>query len=134
MATPIAGRNGRLYVGLASGGTAEPVANLKSFTIDFSTDRFDATCFGDINKVEVAGLPNCAGDFAGFYDTASAQLYTASQDGIARKFYAYPTTSVLDYWFGTAYFDFHIEVAVDSTVDISGSFSAATGVSKVEAA
>jgi hypothetical protein len=134
VATPIAGRRGRLYVGLASGGTAEPVANLKSFSMDFSTDRYDVTCFGDTNKVETAGLPNATGDFSGFYDTASAQLYTASQDGVARKFYAYVDTSTLDYWFGTAYFDFHIELAVDSTVDISGSFAAATGVFKVEAA
>jgi hypothetical protein len=134
VATPIAGRRGRLYVALASGGTAEPVANLKSFSIDFTTARYDVTCFGDNNLSYTAGLPDAQGDFAGFYDTASAQLYTASQDGVPRKFYAYVDTSTLDYWFGTAYFDFRIETAVDSTVDISGSWAAATAVSKVEAA
>lgn len=132
MATPIHGRAGRLYAGIASAGTAEPIANLKSWSLDFSTDKIDVTCFGDTNKVTVAGLPNATGDFDGFYDTASAQLYTASQDGVARKFYLYPTlATTTQYWFGTALFDFHAEGAVDGAIAVSGSFEAATSVAKV---
>ena len=132
MATPYAGRSGRLYVGIASGGTAEPIANLKSWSIDFSVDRYDVTCLGDVNKVQVAGLPDTSGDFAGFWDSASAQLHTAALDGVARKAYLYPSTSAPGiYWFGTANFDFHVEGAVDATVDIAGTWAAASAWAKV---
>lgn len=128
----IAGRNGSLYMNLTSGGTAEPVAFLNKYTIDFMTDRFDVTSFGDSNKVYVAGLPDAKGTFAGFYDTATVQMYTAAQDGVARKFYLYPTTaSTSQYWFGTAFFDMSVDGSVDGPVAISGSFSAATAIPKV---
>jgi len=132
MALPIHGRAGRLYAGIASAGTAEPIANLKSWSLDFSTDKVDVTCFGDVNKTSVAGLPNATGSFDGFYHTASAQLYTASQDGVARKFYLYPTiATTTQYWWGTALFDFSLEGAVDGAVSVSGSFEAASAVPKV---
>jgi hypothetical protein len=133
VAVPIHGRAGRLYVDLTGSGSAEPVANLKSWSIDFSTDRIDTTCFGDTNKKYTAGLPDASGDFGGFLDIAGPQLYTAAADGAARKFYLYPTTSSATYWFGTGLFDFHAEGAVDSSVDVSGTWAAATIVSKVQA-
>jgi hypothetical protein len=133
LATPIHGRKGRLYMGVASDtATAEPIANLKMWGISFKTDRVDVTSFGDTNKVKVAGLPDASGTFSGFYDTASAQMYTASVDGLARKFYLYPTNATTTtYWFGTAFFDFDAEGAVDGAVGISGSFDAASTVAKV---
>lgn len=132
MANPIHGRNGRLYVGLASDtASAEPVANLKSYSLNMTTDRVDVTCFGDQNKKSVAGLPTAEGDFAGYFDTASAQLYTAAQDGLARKFYLYVATGG-DYFFGTANFDFSISAAVDGAVEVSGSWSAVSDVKKVD--
>ncbi len=133
MATPIHGRSGRLYVGLASDtAVASPVANLKMWALSFKTDRTDVTCFGDTNKVKVAGLPDASGTFAGFYDTATAQLYTAASDGLARRFYLYPTTATTTtYWFGTAFFDFDADGAVDGGINISGSFDAATSWIKI---
>ena len=79
----IAGRNGRVYMGLASGGTAEPIAFLKTWSINFSVDKFDVTAFGDGNKVYVGGLPDASGEFDGFYDDATVQTYTAAVDGVA---------------------------------------------------
>ena len=133
MATPLHGRSGRLYVGIASDtAVATPVANLKMWGLSFKTDRADVTCFGDTNKVKVAGLPDASGSFSGFYDSASAQLYTAANDGLARKFYLYPTTATTTtYWFGTAFFDMDLDGAVDGPINISGSFDAATSWSKV---
>jgi hypothetical protein len=133
MATPIHGRKGRLYVGVASdSAAAEPIANLNKWMISFKTDRVDVTSFGDTNKVKVAGLPDASGSFGGFYDTASPQLYTAATDGLARRFYLYPTNATTTtYWFGTAFFDFDAEGAVDGSVNISGSFDAASSVAKV---
>jgi hypothetical protein len=128
----LAGRNGSLYMGLGSAGTAEPVAYLSEWSVSFTTDKFDVTSFGDVSKTYVAGLPDFSGNYKGWYDTATAQMYTAATDGVARKFYLYPTTATTtQYWFGTALFDFSIDVGVGAAISISGSFNAATASSKV---
>lgn len=128
----IHGRKGRLYVGIASGGTAEPVAYLNSWTIDFTTDRPEVTAFEDNNKTYVAGLPDGSGSFGGWYDNATAQLYTASIDGVARKFYLYPDNSNTgQYWYSTAFFDFSVSGGVGDAVSISGNWNAASAVTKI---
>ena len=125
------GRSGRLYAGIASAGTAEPITFLNSWSFDASTDDVDVTAVGDPNKTYVSGLPDFKGSFAGFYDNASAQLYTAAIDGVARKTYLYPSTSDAIYWFGTASFDVSIETGVSDAVKISGSFVATSAFTKV---
>jgi hypothetical protein len=128
----IHGRNGALYAGITSAGTAEPIAYLNEWSVDFSSDKAETTSFGDTTKVYVAGLPDFSGSYSGFYDTATAQLYTAATDGVARKFYLYPTrATTTTYWFGTAFFDFSITTGVGDAVKISGSFSAASASAKV---
>jgi len=130
----IHGRNGRLYVGLASStSAAEGVPYTAKWSISFSTDRVDVTAQGDRNKQKVAGLPDVTGTYEGFFDDASAQLYTAASDGAARRFYLYPSTpsTAGPYWFGTAVFDFDAEGAVDDAVKISGDFDAASDVFRI---
>lgn len=129
----IAGRNGRLYVGISSAGTAEPIAFLSQFTASWTTEKYDVTAFGDSNKSYVAGLPDFQATYTGFYDTATAQLYTAATDGVARKFYMYTDTTLgaTNYWFGTAFFDFNIDESVAGPVAISGTFAAATATAKI---
>ncbi len=130
----IAGRRGRVYVGLTDSAQASPVANLSQWSLNGSSEQLDATSFGDTSKTYVLGLPDAQGSFSGFYDTVSDQLYTASQDGLARKTYLYPDTNVTGtYWFGTAFWDFSIDVPVGGVVSISGSFVAATPLAKVQA-
>jgi len=128
----LAGKSGRLYVNLTSGGTAEPITFLKSWSISFSVDNIEVTAMGDSNKTYVAGLPDASGSFAGWYDDATAQTYTAAQDGVARKFYLYPTNAATtQYWFGTALFDFSVNSGVGDAIDVSGDWNAASIVSKV---
>jgi len=128
----ISGKNGILYANITSGGTAEPIAFLNQFSMDFTTDKQDVSCFGDTTKQYVSGFADASGAFAGFYDNATAQLYTAAIDGVARKFYFYPTTaSTAQYWFGTGIFDFSISEQTSGGVAISGSWAAATAVAKV---
>ena len=135
MGNRIAGRNGRLYASISSGGTAEPITYLTKWTADFKSDRYDVTAQGDSSHVYVAGLPDASGNYEGFYDDgaqASTQFYTAALDGVARKFYFYPSTSsTTAYWFGTAFFDFSVEFPVDGAVPVSGSWSSATSISRV---
>jgi len=128
----IAARDGRLYINLTSGGTAEPVAFLNNWSINFNVDNIEVTAFGDSNKTYVAGLPDASGSYQGWYDTATVQTYTAASDGIARKFYLYPdNSSTGQYFFGAAVFDMNISAAVDGAVAIAGDFNASTIVSKV---
>jgi hypothetical protein len=128
----IAGRNGRLYANITSGGTAEPIAFLNNWSLSFTTDNIEVTAFGDSHKTYVSSLPDVSGSFAGFYDDATAQTYTAATDGVARKFYLYPdNTSTGKYWFGTAFFDFSVSADVGGAVQVSGDLAAASVVAKV---
>lgn len=128
----IAGRNGRIYMGIASAGTAEPLPFQASWSINFATNKIDVTAMGDSTKVYVAGLPDASGEFSGFYDDATAQTYTAATDGIARKFYLYPSTLTnSQYFFGTIIVDMDINADVDGPVAVSASWSAGTPIVKV---
>lgn len=129
----IHGRFARVYIDITGSGSAEPVPFINSFSIDRSTDRAEVTAMGDGNKVFVTGLPNAEGSYGGFYDSATAQTYTAASDGLARKSYFYsdvnsPTT---DYWYTTAFWDFSFESGVGDGQSISGSWAAATDLIKV---
>lgn len=128
----IAARSGRLYMNLTSGGLAEPVTFLNQWSLNFAVSNIEVTAFGDVVKVYVAGLPDCTGSYAGFYDDATTQMYNAASDGVARKFYLYPSNlTTTQYWYGTAIFDINIDGSVDGPVAIAGKFSAATAVTKI---
>lgn len=128
----IPGKLGMLYANMTSGGDASPISFVNSWDASFATDKFDVTAFGDANKTYLAGLPDATGNFAGFYDDATPQMYTAAVDGVARKFYFYPsTTATTKYWFGTALFDFQASFSMDGAATVSGSWSAASPVTKI---
>ena len=128
----IAGRNGTLYMALTSAGTPSPVAYLSTWALNFTTDKIEVTAFGDTTKIYVSGLPDCQGTYAGFYDDATVQMYTAASDGVPRKFYLYPSTlTATQYWYGTGIFDMSIDGAVDGPVSISGGFAAASVATKI---
>lgn len=127
----IHGRNGRVYMNLTSGGTAEPLQFQATWSISFATDKADVTALGDNNKVYVAGLPDASGDFGGFYDDATVQTYTAAADGVARKFYLYPSANTpTQYWFGTILPDFSVNAGVGDAVQVSASWNAASPIIK----
>lgn len=127
----IHGRNGVIYLNLTSGGTPEPVAYLNAWSIKFTTDTDEVTAFGDPNKTYVSGLPDCQGDFSGFFDDATVQTYTAAVDGIARKMYLYPSTlKTTQYFFGNAIVDFNVDAKVSGAVTMSASWKAAGAISK----
>jgi hypothetical protein len=128
----IAGRNGRIYANVTSAGTAEPITFLNNWSINFATDKIEVTAFGDTGKAYVAGLPDASGDYSGFYDDGTTQFYTAAVDGVARKFYLYPSLlTATQYWFGSAIFDFNVQAAVDGAAQVSGSWAASTPIAKV---
>lgn len=127
----IAGRNGRIYLSLSSGGVAEPVAYQANWSINFGTNKIDVTAMGDTGKVYLSGLKDQSGAFDGFYDDATVQTYTAATDGVARKFYLYPNLSTpTQYFFGTIVADMNIDGSVDGPVKVSANWNAASDIIK----
>jgi hypothetical protein len=118
---------------LASGGTAEPIAFVKSSSFSAATDKVDVTAFGDANKIYVSGIPDSSGSFEFWYDDVTVQTYTAAVDGIARKFYFYPdfVTTPGQYWWGTVLPDFSVSTAVDGGIEGSCNWNAASAIAKV---
>lgn len=132
MATRAHGRAGRMYASITSGGTAQPVMFVKSWGIQFGTDNSEVTAQGDTGKVYVGSLPDASGSYDGFLDVDVPQFYTAAVDGVARKMYLYPNASdATKYWFGTALFDFNIEVPVDGPDTCNGDWQAASDIIRV---
>lgn len=128
----IHGRNGRIYMAIASGGTASPLPFFANWSINFSTDKVEVTAMGDSNKVYVAGLPDASGEFSGFYDDATAQTYTAATDGVARAWYLYPSTlNTGQYFWGTVLPDFNVSGGVGGAVEVTASWNAASTIAKV---
>lgn len=123
----LAGRNARLYAAIASGGTAEPIATVKTFNLDASSERFDATAFGDATKQYVAGLQDSTAAMTGIFDDGSQQFWTAAADGQARAWYFYPTTvDTTKYFYGTGFFDMTVDADVGGVIGFSGTMSAFT--------
>lgn len=122
------GRNARIMIDLAGGGSAVVVTSQNKWSIEGSSDKLDATAFGDQTKTYLAGLADAKGSIGGFWDTTGNDLYEASQDGVARKFYLYPDFSNNPeiYYFNTAFFDFSSSGEVNGAVQASSNWAAAT--------
>ncbi len=122
-----------MLVDPTGGAAASLLTFLNKWTLNAVTDTVEVTTFDDTNKTYLAGFPDAQGTYAGFYDAATPQTYTASQDGVPRKFYLYPnkTLNPLQYWFGTGFFDFVVSGGTAQAVDFSGSWKAASPVQKV---
>jgi hypothetical protein len=130
----IAGRNAAIYLGATTSAAASPLSFQNKWSIKFTSDKIDVTCFGDANKNYVAGLPDAQGDLSGFFDDASAQTYPAATDGLSRKFYLYPSSNTPTvYFFGTVLADLSIDGSVAGAVEVSASWSAATQIQRVPA-
>src|SRR5215471_17806313 len=119
-----------VYMAIPSGGTASPIAFLTNWNINFMVDQPEVTAFGDLNKIYVSGLPDASGDFTGWYDDASRQLYTAARDGVARNFYLYPslTADPFMYWFGQILPDFQISGGIAEAISIKANWKASTAI------
>ena len=132
MATPIAGRKGRIYVdtSTAANGSAKPIANLNSWSFNRATDKIETTSFGDSTKTYVVSLEDAQGDFSGFWDTDGDQYKVSRTVDGGRSFYLYPTNDVTTkYWFGKGHFDVSVNATVGGAVEVSGSWAAATSIS-----
>ena len=119
------GKSGRLYAATSGSGTAVPVASLSRWSVDYSTERVDTTCFEDGNKTSVAGYPAVRGQFAGFLDSAEETIFLASESATGTKLYLYPNRNIATkYWYGPAWIDYQVDDAVNNAIPLTGSFEA----------
>lgn len=118
------GARGRVYAALTT-STAEPVANLSKWTMDMKPAGYvDCTAAGSLNKTYVARKRSVEGTFAGFYDSAAADTYTAATDGLSRRFYLYPTSQSRPYFFGEAIIDYGTDGSIDDAVKTAADWTA----------
>jgi hypothetical protein len=103
------------------------VADLNSWSLDASRDRADATCFQDLNKIWLQGLPNYEGDLGGIWSSdGSPVLFDAALGDIAVALELIPSTLDAVVMFkGLAYLDASIEVPADGSINVTGSWVAA---------
>lgn len=130
--TKVHGQRGRFYVGIASGGTAEPIPGLNAWSINGAFDKIEVTAFESTTKEWVVGKSDASGTYGGFMDLATQQLWTAATDGVARKFYLYPDINQnTTYWYGTGFFDASFSGGTDQAVQVTGNWAAATSITRV---
>lgn len=124
------GRSGLVYIGASQGAVASPVAYLSAWNISFAGDWSDVTPHGDPNLEYVYGLADVTGDFAGFYDDASVQLYAEARDGLPRSFYLYPdwADDPAQYWFGELIAAFTLSGGITSPVTVKATWKAASDI------
>lgn len=121
------------YIAIQNAVAASPMAFLSEWDVNFVLDQVDVTAMLDPTHIYVAGLPNCTGDFSGYFDTATAQTYVSSVDSLARNFYLYPSTLAAQmvtpqYFFGTINPDYSVSGAATAAVTIKSNWSAATPI------
>lgn len=128
-----AGRNAAIFFDVAGGGSASMLPGMNAWTMDSSTEQLDVTAFEDTTKTYVADIPDASGTFSGFWDDSTNQTYTASIDGLPRKFYLYPDKRNLatTYYFGTVNADFTTGGGVGAAITASSKWTAATPIQKV---
>lgn len=111
----------------AGGATTVEVGALNSWSLDLARDKEDVTCFGDVNKQYVLGLPDIQGEIGGVWDEdISPEFLRAALGDVPVMLELIPSTLTPTFlWKGLAYLDAGMECAADGAVTITGSFVAA---------
>lgn len=127
----LSGLNGGIVIGgaLGSGGTL--VAAKTQFTISNQRDFFDASAFGDTNRIWMPGLRDAQGTYNGLYDASGDLLFQAAALG-AQLLYLYADTNqgassvaLYEVAHGSGFLDATVDVNLNDVVKVNGAFRAA---------
>jgi hypothetical protein len=123
------GKEGQMYLSITAAGAAVPVVGCTGWTFDGSTDKDDATAFGDANKIQVIGTPNAGGSFTFKWDETDSTIFDAADSGESCRMYLYrdAANAPTHYRYGTAYIDVSEDVSATASVGGSGTFSPGSG-------
>ena len=127
----IHGRNGILYLSRNFGDQASPIVFLSDWSIVFTRELSDVTTIVDTQTVYVATESSASGTFAGFFNTATAQSYSAAVNGLPRAMYLYPSTGdPVDFFSGMVLPDYSIGAGVAAAVALTVTWAASGLISK----
>lgn len=121
----LAGRFGSVKYDPA-GVTPVALIALNMWKLSLKTPKNKVTCFGDLNEVYVPGLPDVNGSLGGFWDSTNVVLFEATRAATPGLLELIPNTTEPTYKFsGLAYLDCDLDVKVDGSPTVSGSWMAA---------
>jgi hypothetical protein len=119
------GRFGSVSWDPAGGTSLSPIISLNGWTLDYSTEMEDVSCFGDTNRVYVPGLPDCKGDLSGFFNAADTTLWEAAASGTPGTLSLIHNTSDTGVkWEGLAYLSASIDCTLAAPT-VKGTWNAA---------
>jgi len=121
------GRYGQIKWAATVGGTTAIVASLDKWKLDIKTDKENVTCFGDVNKVYVPGMPDMSGNLGGFWNSAELSLLTAAMNNdTPGSLELVPNSNEATFTFkGPAYLDASIDASVNGAPKFTSDFMAA---------
>lgn len=129
----IHGRNGLIYLSAQAGQAASPLIYQASWSLAVTHDAFENTKLGAAQKTYVAGLPEAAGTFAGFWDDSTGQAYLAAADGLPRNMYIYPSALEMGKFFSAQVLaDLTITGDVGGAVAVTSSWAAVTALQRAD--
>lgn len=108
------------------GITPVEMASLNEWKISFKTPKNKVTCFGDLNEVYVPGLPDVQGSLNGFWNSDDVTLFEAARATVPGLLELTPNNNEPTFKFsGLAYLDADLDVKVDGSPTVTGTWMAA---------
>lgn len=123
------GKRGQLLMDPAGGTTYAAVGDINAWSLNLSKDKVNVTAFGDTNQQKVVGLPDFAGTFGGFWNSVSSGplIFDAVLGDIPVGLkLVMSTLEATNFFSGLAFLDGNIEVSSNGSVNIGGTFDAAS--------
>ncbi len=109
----------------ASPETPSTIISLNAWKMSLKTDYAEVTCFGDLNKVWVPGLPDFTGSLGGFWNSSNTVMFDAVRAATPGFLELMPNSTEPTFVFkGLAYMDVDIDCSLQAP-KVSGSFRAA---------
>lgn len=122
----ISGDRGLIKIDPLGGAAVVAVASMNKWTLSLAKEYYNATAFGDPNKVYSPGLPDISGTIGGMWDVTDRTIFNIALGTVAPFLHLIPNTLTPTYLFkGLAWLDSSIDVGQGGIVGIAGSFKAA---------
>lgn len=120
------GRYGQVLFDPA-GTTPVEVISINKWKLSMKTSKQDVTCFGDVNRVYVPGMPDLTGSLSGFWNSEELAILEGAMNADTPGLLSLvPNKNEATFKFeGPSYFDFNIDATVDGAPEVSSEFMAA---------
>lgn len=124
----IHGKKGDVLIDPTGGATVVSLSSTDTWELDASKDLVDVTCFQDVNKVSVMGLPAYSGSLSGCWDSATTpeQLFAVVFGDVPAMLHLVPDTREATHLFkGLANIDATLSVSAKGAVTWAGKWAGA---------